>query len=310
MVKSESLNLSVVPQQPCDVDFGWYEEIRTDLLRRTAGHSGCVLDVGCGRGQVLLMLSEQIGEGLGIDVADEDLARAEGDRQKARIGNVSFRHGDARDLDLPDASFDVVLLLGDVLTYIDPAQHNDVVAELWRVLKPGGRVVHESMNWDWEYRWPYPETDIAFKRAGEGRFTAHRNRRDASGLETSQDYEVSPGTPLDQWIGDQEWPVSPQEASTCLEVKEHRPIPEAWLKPCGESRYKHYCADDLVRLYGEASFGCVEIIPYGQTYDLVNKAGLLEQLAPFQSQLAHAEAELAFTLRLGSGPWLFAVAEK
>jgi hypothetical protein len=37
---------------------------------------------------------------------------------------------------------------------------------------------------------------------------------------------------------------------------------------------------------------------------------LLEQVAPFQSELAAAEAELAFTMRLGSGPWLFLVAEK
>ena len=37
---------------------------------------------------------------------------------------------------------------------------------------------------------------------------------------------------------------------------------------------------------------------------------LLEEIAPFQSQLARTEAELAFRLRLGSGPRLFAVAEK
>lgn len=307
---SESLNLSVVPQQPCDVDFGWYEEIRMDLLRRTVGQAGCVLDVGCGCGEVLLMLSEQIGEGIGIDVADEDLDRAESERRRLKVGNVSFRHANARTLPFPDHSFDVVLLLGDVLTYVDPDQHNDVAAELWRVLKPGGRAVHESMNWAWEYRWPYPETDIAFKRAGEGGFTALRTRRSPSGLEMSQDYEVLPDTPLHRWILEQEWPVSPQEASTWLEVQEHAPIPEAWLKPCGKGRYKHYCADDLERLYRETGFGRVEVIAYGQTYDLVNRAGLLEQLAPFQSQLAHAEAELAFTLRLGSGPWLFAVAEK
>ena len=31
---NESLNLSVVPPSPCDVNFVWYEEIRDGLLRR------------------------------------------------------------------------------------------------------------------------------------------------------------------------------------------------------------------------------------------------------------------------------------
>ncbi|MBN1936575.1 MAG: class I SAM-dependent methyltransferase [Anaerolineae bacterium] len=307
---SESLNLSVVPQQPCDVDFGWYEEIRDELLRQTVGQAGRVLDVGCGRGQVLLMLSGQIGEGIGIDVADEDLSHAESERQERGAENVSFRHGDALGLAFPDASFDVVLLLGDVLTYIDPAKHGKVVADLYRVLKPGGQAVHESMNWTWEYRWPYPKMDIAFKRAGKEAFTAHRLARDAFGLEASQDYEVLPDTPLHRWIVAQEWPVSPQEASTWLEVQEHAPIPEAWLKPSGRSQFKHYCSGDLERLYSVGGFCSVEAFAYGQIYDLVNRAGLLEQIAPFQSQLACTEAELALTLRLGSGPWLFAVAEK
>jgi len=42
----------------------------------------------------------------------------------------------------------------------------------------------------------------------------------------------------------------------------------------------------------------------------VAKAGLLEQVAEFQSELATAEAEVVFALRLGSGPWLFLIAEK
>jgi SAM-dependent methyltransferase len=304
------LDLSVVPQQPCDIDFRWYEEIRTNLLRRTIGQASRLLDVGCGRGDVLLMLAEQIGEGVGIDIADEDLARAKSARQRQGVCNVTFRHADATGIPFPEDSFEVVLMLGDVLTYVDPGKHEAVVAELWRVLKPGGRAVHESMNWDWQYRWPYPPSDIAFTRSGKDALSAHRIKLEPSGLETSQDYEVVPGTPLHQWILDREWPVSTPEATTRLEAREHAPIPEAWLKPCGESRYKHYCIGDLERLYGEAGFRHVEVVAYGQTYDLINRAGLLEQFTPFQSQLALAEAELAFILRLGSGPWLFAVADK
>ena len=308
---SESLNLRVVPAQPCDIDFAWYEEIRAGLLRRTVEQANRVLDVGCGRGDVLLMLSEQIEEGIGIDICRDDLERAECGQKRQGMTNVKFQYADATALPFPDGGFDVVLLLGDVLSYPSTySKHETVVAELRRVLKEGGIVVHESTNWDWEYRWPYPPSDISLMRSGKNDFTMHRIRRDVSGLETTQDYEVLPATPLYQWILEQEWPVSPQGANTRIEVKEDTPIPKEWLKFCGVSQYKHYGAQDLARLYKRAGFHHPEVFAYGQTYDIAAKAGLLERVAAFQSELAAAEAEVAFTLRLGSGPWLFLVAEK
>jgi len=250
----ELLNLEVVPAQPCDLDFAWYEEIRAGLLRQTVGYADRVLDVGCGRGDILLMLSAQIREGIGVDICQDDLDRAGGERQRRKIANLMFRHADARALPFPDSSFDVVLLLGDVLTYLADSEHEVVVTELKRVLKEGGTAAHESMNWDWEYRWPYPPADIFFKRSGRGDFIMQRIRRNASGLETSRDYEVVPTTPLHQWILEQEWPVSPQGANTWLEVKENAPIPKEWLKFSGVSRTRHYRPRDLERLYKRGGF--------------------------------------------------------
>ena len=228
-----------------------------------------------------------------------------------KITNVMFQRADATVLPFLNDSFDVVLLLGDVLAYPSIyGRHEMVVSELRRILKEGGIAVHESMNWDWEYRWPYPPSDIWFKRSGTNSFSMHRIRRDASGLEMAQDYEVLPGTPLYQWILEQEWPVSPQGWNTHLEVREYTPVPEEWLKFCGVSQYKHYRPQDLVQLYKNAGFNHPEVFAYGQTYDIVAKAGLLEQIVMFRSKLATAEAEVAFTLHLGSGPWLFLIAEK
>ena len=53
---SEQLDLSVVPWQPTDVDFGWYNEIGTHLLQWTVGQTDRVLDVGCGSGTNLFAL--------------------------------------------------------------------------------------------------------------------------------------------------------------------------------------------------------------------------------------------------------------
>jgi len=304
-------DLEAVRARPCDVDFSWYEEIRTCLLRQTVKPKGRVLDVGCGRGDILMMLAGQIGEGIGVDICKDGLKHAESERKQRKIANITFQHAEATNLPFPNNSFDVVLLLGDVLAYPSTyGKHETVVSELRRVLKEGGAAVHESMNWDWEYRWPYPPSDISFTRSGLYNFTMHRIKRDETGLEMAQDYEVLPGTPLYQWVLEQEWPVSAQGWNTHLEVREYSPIPKEWLKFHSVSRYKHYRPRDLARLYKRAGFHHPEVFAYGQTYDIAAKAGLLNQVALFQSKLATAEAEIAFTLHLGSGPWLFLVAEK
>jgi ubiquinone/menaquinone biosynthesis C-methylase UbiE len=308
---NRSLDLEIVPTRPCDVDFAWYEEIRACLLRQAVKLKGRALDVGCGPGDVLFLLSEQIGEGIGIDIDQGNLDRAENERQQRKITNIMFQQADATALPFPNDSFDIVLLLGDVLAYPSTyGKHISVVSELRRVLKLGGVAVHESMNWDWEYRWPYPPSDISFTRSGMNNFTLHRIKRDMTGLETAQDYEVLPETPLYQWILEQEWPVSPQGANTQLEVRENIPLPEEWIRFLNVSQYKHYRAQDLRRLYKSVGFHHPKVFAYGQTYDIAAKAGVLEQVAVFQSELASAEAEVAFKLHLGSGPWLFMVAEK
>ena len=99
------------------------------------------------------MLSGQIGEGIGIDICQADLDRAESERQGRKLTNVMFQRADATVLPFASNSFDVVLLLGDVLA--DPStygKHETVVSELRRILKEGGIAVHESMNWEWECR--------------------------------------------------------------------------------------------------------------------------------------------------------------
>jgi ubiquinone/menaquinone biosynthesis C-methylase UbiE len=307
---SESLNLKILPSEPCEIDFAWYDEIKRDLLRRTVGQARRVLDVGCGPGTYLLMLAPQIGNGIGIDISDEDLDRAERARKSQGIDDLTFRHADATALPFPDGSFDVALLLGDVLCYSNLyGKHGTVVAELRRVLVEGGIAVHESMNWDWEYR-SYPGPWISFTRSGENGYTLSRAVRTASGLETSRNYEVLPGTPLHRWIQEQEWPVSPQGYNTALSVEEVVPIPQKWLEFRGVKRHKHYRPRGLRRLYVQTGFRHVEGFAYGQTYDIAVKAGLAEELGPLQARLARAEADLAFTLRLGSGPWLHLIAEK
>ena len=99
-----------------------------------------VLDLGCGTGKPAIQMARSTGaQVVGVSVSTGDvelgtaLASAEGMSEQ-----VTFQHGDAMDLDLPSSSFDAVLAIELVVHVPDRGQ---VLKEIARVVKPGGRVV-------------------------------------------------------------------------------------------------------------------------------------------------------------------------
>jgi len=302
----ESLKLKLPPTKPCGVDYAWYNMIRAELLRKAVPHAEQVLDVGCGKGEELLTLSKQIRRGVGVDISGDDIVIAENMRKKRGIDNLEFMKANAVSLPFESNTFDVVLCLGDVLSYFDPDGQECVLNEIKRVLIDGGLTVYEGMDWNWEYRdSPYW---TCFIRADDGGFHFHRSERTTSGLETGSEYEVVPGTPLHNWILQQDWPVSPQGYNTTLDVIEEEPIPEHWLKLQDTAKAQNYTPHALKRKYESIGFRDVEAFSYGQTYDIVCQAGLFEAMRQWMSELAKAEAEMVFQLRMGSGPWIFLLA--
>jgi ubiquinone/menaquinone biosynthesis C-methylase UbiE len=99
-----------------------------------------VLDVCCGSGASAIPAAQAVGpEGsvLGIDLAERLVEAA---RAKARVHgleNVEFRIGDMLDLGLPDSSFDAVVCVFGIFFVPDMTA---AVRELWRVVKPGGKL--------------------------------------------------------------------------------------------------------------------------------------------------------------------------
>jgi len=99
-----------------------------------------VLDLGSGGGIDVLLSARRVGPtgfAYGVDMTDEmlDLARANADRAGAT--NVEFVKGTIEAVPLPDATVDVVISNCVVNLSVDkPA----VLAEMFRVLRPGGRV--------------------------------------------------------------------------------------------------------------------------------------------------------------------------
>ncbi len=105
-----------------------------------------VLDVGCGTGSLALVAKQQVGASgrvLGIDPSPQMIARA---RHKARRRNLAldFQIGVIERLAFPNQSFDAVLSTFMMHHLPDDLKRRGL-AEIARVLKPGGRVLVVDM---------------------------------------------------------------------------------------------------------------------------------------------------------------------
>lgn len=104
-----------------------------------------VLDVGCGPGffaAELLPLVGANGAVVGVDTSAPMLAAAA--RRCEGLGNATFHEGSATSLPLPDRSFDRALCV-QVLGHV--ADVPAALAEIHRVLRPGGRVLVWDVDW-------------------------------------------------------------------------------------------------------------------------------------------------------------------
>lgn len=109
--------------------------------------SETLLDVGCGTGGVTIPAKIQVGESgsaAGIDPAPEMIAIARRKAKRAGI-EIDFRVGVIESLPFPDETFDVVT--SSLMMHHLP-EHLQVegLAEIRRVLKPGGRLLIADMT--------------------------------------------------------------------------------------------------------------------------------------------------------------------
>ncbi|MFN2570676.1 MAG: arsenite methyltransferase [Gemmatimonadales bacterium] len=104
-------------------------------------HEGeTVLDLGSGGGIDVLLSAKRVGptgKAYGLDMTDEMLALARDNQAKAGATNVEFLKGEIENIPLPDASVDVIISNCVINLSADKAR---VIAEAFRVLRPGGRV--------------------------------------------------------------------------------------------------------------------------------------------------------------------------
>lgn len=140
---------------------------RTVLNMLSPSQGEKILDIGCGNARDLAIIATTGAQVVGVDIAEGMVSAARQELVKLGIENVLLRVGDATQLDFADGEFDKVLC-SEVIEHIPDAEK--ALAEIWRVLKPGGMLVLSTPNpkswygfdryWIWERvlgkKWNHP----------------------------------------------------------------------------------------------------------------------------------------------------------
>lgn len=98
-----------------------------------------VLDLGSGGGIDVLLSAKRVspgGKAYGVDMTDEMLELARKNQREAEAENVEFLKGSIEELPLPDDHVDVII--SNCVINLS-TEKPKVIAEAYRVLKPGGR---------------------------------------------------------------------------------------------------------------------------------------------------------------------------
>jgi SAM-dependent methyltransferase len=106
-------------------------------ILRATGARGRVLSLGCGIGDTEILLAPDVKEVVGVDVSGTAVRQARADASKSGVKNAHFLEGGFPGLDLPAASFDLVLGIF-FLHHLPDSLLDQVPFRIREVLKPGG----------------------------------------------------------------------------------------------------------------------------------------------------------------------------
>jgi ubiquinone/menaquinone biosynthesis C-methylase UbiE len=124
-----------------------------------------VLDVPCGHGRISNLLAARGLEVTGVDASALFLDKARHDASTAGV-SVQYESGDMRQLPV-EGPFDSVVCWYTSFGYFDDEDNRRVLSEFRRVLRPGGRLLIETMHRDGFVRSFTPSPFASIEQVGE-----------------------------------------------------------------------------------------------------------------------------------------------
>jgi SAM-dependent methyltransferase len=125
-----------------------------------------VLDIGCGRGEIVLHAARRGADVVGIDYSADCLRltrrtlEVASDRDQDR---VALSHADATALPFEDKVFERVLML-DIVEHLHDWQISRALREAYRVLSPEGYLVLHTLPNRWALQYGYPLFRLLWRR--------------------------------------------------------------------------------------------------------------------------------------------------
>jgi 2-polyprenyl-3-methyl-5-hydroxy-6-metoxy-1,4-benzoquinol methylase len=133
-----------------------------ELLKQMPGIDTLrILDVGCGRGTLGVMLNKAEGV-FGLDISEPAVQEAARTYEDARAVNL-----DEDEIPFPEASYDVAVMLAVIEHVRDPRL---AVSKVYRALKPGGTLLLSTPNILWWWRLGQIVLKRRFPRTGSDEY--------------------------------------------------------------------------------------------------------------------------------------------